>query len=156
MIFGRLPALLGAPRIADRSGQWRTPLLRPLRPLFLTAPAATPYAGCRVPAKLPSPGTRRDRGASTRAQGGLPPSRAVTSVSPSTGFRDRAFSDRETAEAYLRANRDGSERQSDAQDAEAVRLSANAGLRLGELPALRWSDIDWERQGTGHCRSVAH
>jgi integrase len=31
----------------------------------------------------------------------------------------------------------------DAQDAEAVRLSAYTGLRRGELVALRWKDIDW-------------
>lgn len=29
------------------------------------------------------------------------------------------------------------------QDAVAVRLSAYTGLRLGELLALRWSDVDW-------------
>jgi integrase len=31
----------------------------------------------------------------------------------------------------------------DHQDGEAVRLSAYSGLRLGELLALRWSDVDW-------------
>jgi integrase len=33
----------------------------------------------------------------------------------------------------------------DAQDAEAVRVAAFAGLRLGELLALRWRDIEWSR-----------
>jgi integrase len=31
----------------------------------------------------------------------------------------------------------------DRRDAEAVRVAAYAGLRLGELLALRWRDIDW-------------
>lgn len=31
----------------------------------------------------------------------------------------------------------------DRQDAEAVRVAAYCGLRLGELLALRWRDIDW-------------
>jgi integrase len=30
-------------------------------------------------------------------------------------------------------------------DAAAVRVSAYTGLRLGELLALRWSDVDWSR-----------
>jgi integrase len=33
--------------------------------------------------------------------------------------------------------------QLDEQSAEAVRVAAYAGLRLGELLALRWSDVDW-------------
>lgn len=33
--------------------------------------------------------------------------------------------------------------RSDLQDAVAVRVSAYTGLRLGQLLALRWSDIDW-------------
>jgi integrase len=32
---------------------------------------------------------------------------------------------------------------SDLQDAVAVRISAYTGIRLGELLALRWSDVDW-------------
>ena len=36
-----------------------------------------------------------------------------------------------------------SELHEDRRDAEAVRIAAYAGLRLGELLALRWRDIDW-------------
>jgi integrase len=38
------------------------------------------------------------------------------------------------------------QRAEDHQDAEMVRVSAYAGLRLGELLALRWRDIDFARQ----------
>ena len=53
------------------------------------------------------------------------------------------FDDRESAADYLRAHRDEAQLRSDVQDAAAVRVSAYTGLRLGELLALRWSDIDW-------------
>jgi integrase len=36
--------------------------------------------------------------------------------------------------------------RSDAQDAALVPTAAYAGLRLGELRALRWRDIDFERR----------
>jgi integrase len=60
----------------------------------------------------------------------------------------------EETEAIARALADGSFRgrsevrsadvvELDAQSAEAVRVAAYAGLRLGELLALRWSDVDW-------------
>jgi integrase len=39
----------------------------------------------------------------------------------------------------------------DAQDAELVRLAAYAGLRLGELLALRWRDIDF----AGHALTIS-
>ncbi len=39
----------------------------------------------------------------------------------------------------------------DRQDAELVRVAAYAGLRLGELLALRWRDIDF----TGHALTVS-
>lgn len=39
----------------------------------------------------------------------------------------------------------------DGQDAEAVRVAAYCGLRLGELLALRWSDIDW----TGNAITIS-
>ncbi len=39
----------------------------------------------------------------------------------------------------------------DSQDAELVRVAAYAGLRQGELLALRWGDVDF----TGHAMTVA-
>jgi integrase len=33
-----------------------------------------------------------------------------------------------------------------AQDAAVIRLAAYTGLRLGELRALRWADVDWARR----------
>lgn len=53
------------------------------------------------------------------------------------------FDDHESAARYLRVNRDVGQILSDLQDAVAVRVSAYTGLRLGELLALRWSDVDW-------------
>lgn len=53
------------------------------------------------------------------------------------------FDDHDSAARYLRANRDQAEILSDKQDAVAVRVSAYTGLRLGELLALHWSDVDW-------------
>jgi integrase len=40
-------------------------------------------------------------------------------------------------------DRTETERAEDHQDAEAVRVAAYAGIRLGELLALRWHDVDW-------------
>jgi integrase len=47
------------------------------------------------------------------------------------------------AALHLRTNRDDAQILSDLQDAAAVRISAYTGLRLGELLALRWSDVEW-------------
>ncbi len=41
-----------------------------------------------------------------------------------------------------RPNRDDAQILSDLQHAVAVRVSAYTGVRLGELLALRWSDVD--------------
>lgn len=43
----------------------------------------------------------------------------------------------------------------DAQDAEAVRLSAYTGLRRGELVALRWKDVDWTRAKLTVARALS-
>jgi integrase len=42
-----------------------------------------------------------------------------------------------------RLTRDAAEEFDDRRDAEAVRVAAYSGLRLGEQLALRWRDIDW-------------
>jgi integrase len=52
------------------------------------------------------------------------------------------------AEAEARADEDR-------QDAELVRVAAYAGLRRGELVALRWRDIDFERRKLVVRRSVS-
>lgn len=61
----------------------------------------------------------------------------------------------EEIEAVARAMEDGLHRDeqrrertddeilNDRQDAEAVRVAAYAGLRMGELAALRWKDVEW-------------
>jgi integrase len=41
------------------------------------------------------------------------------------------------------ASRDEQYRADDERDADAVRIAAYAGLRLGELLALQWRDVDW-------------
>ena len=43
------------------------------------------------------------------------------------------------------------ERADDRQDAELVRVAAYAGLRMGELLALRWRDVDF----AGHALTIA-
>ena len=92
-------------------------------------PAAEPTsAGNRTAARSPTTASRRSRhspGRSRTASTG-PPRRA-----------QRAGAEAQTAE--------------DPQDAEIVRVSAYAGLRLGELLALRWRDVDF----AGHAITVA-
>lgn len=45
--------------------------------------------------------------------------------------------------------------EEDERDAEAVRVSAYAGLRMGELLALRWVDVDWERSALTISRAIS-
>jgi integrase len=65
------------------------------------------------------------------------------------------FSNHESAQAYLRERRDDAQLRSDIQDAAAVRISAYTGLRLGELLALRWSDIDWTGSALTVSRAIS-
>jgi integrase len=50
--------------------------------------------------------------------------------------------------------RDELDEWDDARDGEAVRVAAYAGLRLGELLALRWRDIDWTGSALLISRSI--
>lgn len=59
------------------------------------------------------------------------------------------------ARSYLQENRDEAQARSDRQDAAAVRLSAYTGLRLGELLALRWSDVDWSGSALTVSRGIS-
>ena len=83
-----------------------------------------------------------------------------------------AFYSPEQIEALARALADGKHRdprrpalgddeiaaraREDAQDAELIRVAAYAGLRRGELVALRWRDVDFPRtarsSSAGPCR----
>jgi integrase len=51
--------------------------------------------------------------------------------------------------------RDELERFEDHRDAEAIRVAAYSGLRLGELLALRWRDIDWTGSALTISRSLS-
>ena len=73
----------------------------------------------------------------------------------------------EEIEAVARAMSDGLHRDEtrrergedeillDRQDSEAVRVAAYAGLRMGELAALRWRDIDWQGSALTISRSMS-
>jgi integrase len=69
----------------------------------------------------------------------------VCDCSPSFQAAGVRSDDRHEALVFLRASRTAAENVEDRQDAEAVRVAAYAGLRLGELLALRWSDVDFVR-----------
>jgi integrase len=45
--------------------------------------------------------------------------------------------------------------EEDHRDAEAVRVSAYAGLRMGEMLALRWVDVDWEGSALTISRAIS-
>ena len=51
--------------------------------------------------------------------------------------------------------RDELEHFEDARDAEAVRIAAYCGLRLGELMALRWRDVDWTGSALTISRAIS-
>ncbi len=52
---------------------------------------------------------------------------------------------------HREAERDEAEHEDDEQEAELVRVAAYAGLRLGELLALRWRDVDF----AGHALTIS-
>ncbi|MHB8696142.1 MAG: tyrosine-type recombinase/integrase [Solirubrobacteraceae bacterium] len=51
--------------------------------------------------------------------------------------------------------RDELERFEDHRDGEAIRVAAYSGLRLGELLALRWRDVDWTGSALTISRSLS-
>ena len=53
------------------------------------------------------------------------------------------------------AARDELERFEDRRDGETVRVAAYCGLRLGELLALRWRDVDWAGSALTISRSLS-
>jgi integrase len=80
--------------------------------------------------------------------------------------RPLAFYAPEEVEAIARALADGEHRPEgverdelarfeDHRDAEAVRIAAFCGLRLGELMALRWRDVDWAGSALTISRSIS-
>ena len=62
----------------------------------------------------------------------------------------RALADDRHREASASEQEREARRAEDQQDGEVVRVSAYAGLRLGELLALRWRDVDF----AGHALTV--
>jgi integrase len=53
------------------------------------------------------------------------------------------------------ARRSEDEELKDHQDAELARLASYTGLRLGELLALRWKDVDWRGSALNVSRAVS-
>jgi len=51
--------------------------------------------------------------------------------------------------------RDELDARDDRRDADAVRVAAYSGLRLGEQLALRWSDVDWRGSALTISRAVS-
>ena len=94
-----------------------------------------------------------------------PVSRADRRREPKPGVL--VFYTLEEIEAVARAMADGLHRDEerrertddeielDEQDGEAVRVAAYAGLRMGELAALRWRDIDWQGSALTISRSMS-
>ena len=79
-------------------------------------------------------------------------SRRSCAQSPKDANHTRARGRLTAAELAARA-------RSDARDAALIVTAAYAGLRLGELRALHWRDVDFERPfwvltSGGECRTV--
>ena len=79
---------------------------------------------------------RHSRNYATHERGGC-------DCSPSYRARGMAFPTLEAARAHNREAREEDELMDDRRDADAVRVAAYAGLRMGELLALHVEDVDW-------------
>jgi integrase len=70
----------------------------------------------------------------------------------------RALADgrhRDPSRAAVSTDEAAARADEDRQDAELVRVAAYTGLRRGELVALRWRDLDFERSKLVVCRAVS-
>ncbi|WP_249012278.1 hypothetical protein [Conexibacter sp. DBS9H8] len=74
---------------------------------------------------------------------------------PTYRARERAFATLEDARAHNREARSEDELAEDRRDADAVRVAAYAGLRMGELLALHVEDIDWAGSALIISRAVS-
>ncbi len=74
---------------------------------------------------------------------------------PTFRARGEAFHSLEEAREAHRIGRTSDELLEDHRDAEAVRVAAYAGLRLGELVALRWRDIDFPGSALTISRAIS-
>ena len=74
---------------------------------------------------------------------------------PTYRARERAFPTLEAARAHNREARSVNELAEDRRDADAVRVAAYAGLRMGELLALHVEDIDWAGSALIVSRAVS-
>ncbi len=74
---------------------------------------------------------------------------------PTYRAREQAFPTLEAARAHNREARTEDELADDRRDADAVRVAAYAGLRMGELLALHVEDIDWAGSALVVSRAVS-
>ena len=74
---------------------------------------------------------------------------------PTYRARERSFPTLEAARAHNREARTVDELTEDRRDADAVRVAAYAGLRMGELLALHVEDIDWAGSALIVSRAVS-
>lgn len=68
---------------------------------------------------------------------------------------DGRHRDRSKANVGEQQERSEAQRAEDHQDAEIVRVAAYAGLRLGELLALRWRDVDFAGSALNVARAMS-